>query len=122
MAEYLACMKFIASGIDEYCKLKDKERPAVQDEGKRVEKLIKELEELLVNANKQDKFQRLFGNIRVRKGLDRLNSQLYKEIAQITSSIPKVKPKPKNPKDLVSSVILEDAGRQLWENNFNQVG
>lgn len=67
----------------------------MSDEGARIEQLLKEYEDLLNQLVESGRFVRFFTSNRVRKRLDQINSQLFKESLPIHNGLQSTKKKPK---------------------------
>eukprot|EP01114_Cavostelium_apophysatum_P017825 TRINITY_DN5379_c0_g1_i6.p1 TRINITY_DN5379_c0_g1~~TRINITY_DN5379_c0_g1_i6.p1 ORF type:complete len:1028 (-),score=216.85 TRINITY_DN5379_c0_g1_i6:67-3150(-) len=130
VVEFSNTVKFAITIIDEFTKSKSKERPQIADEGLKIERLIRDYEDLLVQLVNTQRFLRFFTSNRVRKNLDQINSQLHKEIAQVFLGMQekrkgarKLTKKPSaklEPEGKQSECILDDEGRHLWESSFDQ--
>ncbi len=131
VTEFINTIKFVNSVIDDFTKSKSKERPAVPDEGVKIEQLLKEYDELLVQLNSSGRFLRFFTSNRVRKRLDQINSQLHKETSQIflglqsNKKVGNKKGTKKNmkgdEKEKQTDCIKDEDAKKLWEDSFNQV-
>lgn len=87
ITEFASTAKFCGYVFEEFIKTKDKDRPAVADEGAKIEQLLKEYEDLLNQLVASQRFIRFFTSNRVRKRLDQLNSQLFREASQINNEL-----------------------------------
>jgi hypothetical protein len=131
VTEFHNTIKFVNSVLDDYLKSKEKERPAIPDEGLKIELLMKGYEDLLNQLVSTGRFLRFFTSNRVRKNLDNINSQLHKEISQLFLSLQANRRNSKKGSKKMSKAELEterqtecirdEEGRQLWETNFGQV-
>lgn len=131
VTEFAATMLFVNCVLDDYGKVKDKERPTVSGDGIQIENLLKQYDDLLTQLVNTQRFLRFFTSNRVRKNLDYINAQLHREAQQIYLGMQAIrKAKGKTPKKPLrtevemakqSECIKEEDGRALWEKSFQQV-
>lgn len=131
VTEFANTIKFVNSVFEDYIKSKDKDRPQIHDDGARIEQLLKEYEDLLVQLVNTGRFLRFFTSNRVRKNLDNINSQLHKEVSQIylelqgskrkTIKGTKKSMKAELEKEKQTECIKDEEAKQLWESCFGQV-
>eukprot|EP01118_Nematostelium_gracile_P014373 TRINITY_DN5580_c0_g2_i1.p1 TRINITY_DN5580_c0_g2~~TRINITY_DN5580_c0_g2_i1.p1 ORF type:complete len:186 (-),score=41.88 TRINITY_DN5580_c0_g2_i1:15-542(-) len=130
VTEFLQTMKFANSVFEDYINAKSKYRPKISDEGARLEQLVKTYEDLLVHIVSTGRFLRYFTSNRVRKNLDNINSQLFKEVTQISNALKEnkiknsKKSKKKKPESTTSEIhtdcIKDEDARRFWEQHFQQ--
>lgn len=130
VTEFSNTIKFVNSVLDDYLKSKDKERPKIEDEGVKVEQLMKTYDDMLVQLVNTGRFLRFFTSNRVRKNLDQINTQLHKEVSQIFLGLQENKRKSVTGKrgtvkgltkvEMQTECIKDVDGRNMWETAFNQ--
>lgn len=129
ITEFASTAKFCSCVFEEFIKTKDKERPSVSDEGAKIEQLLKEYEDLLNQLVASQRFIRFFTSNRVRKRLDQLNSQLFKEASQINNDLQQNKKKDSRKKGATVNgdgenyleCMQDPDGKELWAQNFGLV-
>ena len=130
--DFINTIKFVINVLEDYLKAKDKDRPQLHDDGARIEQLLNNYEDLLVQLVNTGRFLRFFTSNRVRKNLDQINSQLHKEVSLIflglqtnnrksISKKPSGKGKSDFSKEKPSEVIRDEESRMMWEIAFGQV-
>jgi len=131
VTEFSSSIKFIMSVIDDILKAKKKERPLVTEERiRKIESLMKEYEDLLVQLANTQRFLRFFTSNRVRKRLDQINTQLHREISQLflamqalkrTSTKNSSQKKSDSPQtEKHTQCFKDEEAKHFWEQSFDQ--
>lgn len=133
ITEFANTLKFVNSVLEDYVKSKDKERPIVTDDGSRIESLLKDYDDLIVQLANTQRFLRFFTSNRVRKKLDQINTQLHKEASEVYLGLQENRKKQsrkstKKPlktsegmQEKQTDCIKDEDGKSLWETHFDQV-
>eukprot|EP01117_Protostelium_nocturnum_P011598 TRINITY_DN4211_c0_g1_i1.p1 TRINITY_DN4211_c0_g1~~TRINITY_DN4211_c0_g1_i1.p1 ORF type:complete len:1097 (-),score=260.76 TRINITY_DN4211_c0_g1_i1:80-3370(-) len=135
VGEFTTTIKFLISVLSEYLDTKGSYRPQCNAESKHLEAIMIEYSEFLEELIQIGRFLRFFTSNRVRKRLDHINTQIYKdateiylELQQKAKSAKKGANVKKNKEvspytaelEKLSACFRDDEARVFWENNFEQ--
>jgi hypothetical protein len=125
VTEFYQTLRYVVSVLDEFTKTKSKDRPSVPDEGVKIEQLLKEYDAFLTKLVASGRFNRFFTSLRVRKSLDQINSQLFKENSKISTELHAKRKKKATIKgediENYTEALGDQDAKALWATKFGPV-